>query len=84
MGAWESGDVTRILPALYKADASNTSWRPPASDDGTPHESVQDVLVRVRQLMSKLETQYSGEDIVILAPDSDCLSILQVCVRTSG
>jgi hypothetical protein len=28
--------------------------------------------------MSKLETQYSGEDIVIVSPDSDCLSILQV------
>eukprot|EP00953_Heterococcus_sp_UTEX-ZZ885_P037154 19106-Heterococcus_DN1.PRE.4 len=77
MGLWESGNVTVILPALYRADAQNSLWRPPANDDGTPHESVQDVLVRVRQLMSKLETQYSGEDIVLVSPDSDCLSILQ-------
>eukprot|EP00953_Heterococcus_sp_UTEX-ZZ885_P028002 14959-Heterococcus_DN1.PRE.2 len=80
MGLWESGNVTVILPALYRADAQNSLWRPPANDDGTPHESVQDVLVRVRQLMSKLETQYSGEDIVLVSPDSDCLSILQAFV----
>lgn len=29
------------------------------------------------QLMSKLETQYQGEDVVIVGADSDCLSVLQ-------
>lgn len=77
MGLWEGGNSTVILPALYRADATNSRWRPPANDDGTPNESVQDVLVRVRQLMSKLETQFSGEDIILLAPDSDVLSVLQ-------
>ena len=29
-------------------------------------------------MMSVLETQFSGEDVIIIAPDSDNLSILQV------
>jgi hypothetical protein len=28
------GNVTVILPALYRADAQNSLWRPPANDDG--------------------------------------------------
>lgn len=46
-------------------------------DDGTPNESVQDVFVRVTQLMSILETQYAGNTVVIVSPDSDNLSVLQ-------
>ncbi|KAG5179958.1 hypothetical protein JKP88DRAFT_71705 [Tribonema minus] len=80
MGLWESGNVTAILPALYRADAQDPTWRPPPNDDGTLSESVLDVLVRGRQLMSKLETQFSAEDIVLVSPDSDNLSILQAFV----
>lgn len=29
------------------------------------------------KLLSKLETQYQGEDVVIVGADSDCLSVLQ-------
>ena len=36
------------------------------------------MLTRMRQVMSVTETQYSGEDIVFIAPDSDTLSVLQV------
>ncbi|KAL8154234.1 hypothetical protein V2J09_011994 [Rumex salicifolius] len=39
--------------------------------------SVSDVFVRVTQLMSILETQYSGDTVVIVSPDSDNLSVLQ-------
>jgi len=80
MGLWESGRIDKILPTLYKADQQNVSYRPPPSDDGTLSESVSDVAVRVRQLLSKLETQYSSEEIVLIAPDSDCLSVLQAFV----
>ena len=38
---------------------------------------MQDVLVRVRQLLSITETQYTGQDILIVAPDSFTLSALQ-------
>ena len=29
------------------------------------------------QLLSKLETQYQGENVIIVGADSDCLSVLQ-------
>ena len=44
------------------------------------HESSSDVLVRVRQLLSLLETSYSGQSVVLVSPDSDNLSVLQAAV----
>jgi broad specificity phosphatase PhoE len=55
-------------------------WKPPKGSDGTPNESLFDVLVRMVQLLSLLETQYSGENVVIISPDSDNLSVLQAAV----
>lgn len=48
---------------------ANHRRRPAPNVDGTVHESSNDVLVRVRQLLSLLETQYSGDTVVIVAPD---------------
>lgn len=63
---------------MYESDRESAFYRPPPFVDGTPNESVNDVLVRVRQLMSILETQYQGDQVVIVSPDSDNLSVLQV------
>jgi hypothetical protein len=63
---------------VIEGDLQDANWRPKPGFDGTPPESAADVLTRMRQLLSVLETQYSGEDIVIIAPDSECLSVLQV------
>lgn len=41
---------------------------------------MQDVLVRVRQTLSVMETQYSEELVVIIAPDSTVLSVLQAAL----
>lgn len=62
---------------MYDIDALSSNLRPPPYSDGTPNESVADVFVRVTQLMSILETQYFNETIVIVAPDSDNLSVLE-------
>ncbi|CAB1103667.1 unnamed protein product [Ectocarpus sp. CCAP 1310/34] len=81
MGIFDGKEVATVLPEaegkVYEKDAVSLTWRPPPNTDGTPNESVDDVFVRVRQLLSKLETQYQGEDVIIVAPDSDCLSVLQ-------
>lgn len=62
---------------VYASDSESPSIKPPPTVDGTLNESVSDVFVRVTQLMSILETQYSEETVIIVSPDSDNLSILQ-------
>ncbi|TVU00172.1 hypothetical protein EJB05_54408, partial [Eragrostis curvula] len=76
LGAFE-GKSLDTLPELYASDSISPDIKPPPISDGTPNESVADVFVRVTQLMSILETQYFGETVVIVSPDSDNLSILQ-------
>ncbi|KAG6412210.1 hypothetical protein SASPL_124881 [Salvia splendens] len=68
-----NGISRRYTPRI----ASPPNIKPPPVSDGTPNESVQDVFVRVTQLMSILETQYSGNTVVIVSPDSENLSVLQ-------
>lgn len=55
-------------------------YLPPAGHDGTPHESVNDVFVRIRQVMSVTEQQFTGQDVVFIASDSDTLSIMQAAI----
>ncbi|CAI5487713.1 unnamed protein product [Closterium sp. Naga37s-1] len=76
LGAFE-GQPLEMMSEIYLEDSVSSRWRPPPFTDGTPHESVADVLVRVTQLMSILKTQYSRDAVVIVSPDSDCLSVLQ-------
>ena len=66
-----------FMHQVYAYDSISPSMKPPPISDGTPNESVEDVFVRVTQLMSILETQYSGETVIIVSPDSDNLSVLQ-------
>jgi hypothetical protein len=71
--------VTAAAVPLVKSLVRSLLLLPPApGEDGTPNESVMDVLARVQQLLSITETQYSGADVAILAPDADVLSVMQV------
>ncbi|KAG0455420.1 hypothetical protein HPP92_024712 [Vanilla planifolia] len=76
LGALEGRSLDAVAE-VYSADSISPNIKPPSITDGTPNESVSDVYVRVTQLMSILETQYSGQTIIIISPDSDNLSILQ-------
>ncbi|XP_057809190.1 uncharacterized protein LOC131023663 [Salvia miltiorrhiza] len=76
LGAYE-GKKLDSVSEVYASDSLSPNIKPPPINDGTPNESVQDVFVRVTQLMSILETQYSGNTVVIVSPDSDNLSVLQ-------
>lgn len=80
LGNLDGSPVSLVQSTLAALDTSNIDKRPEAGEDGTPNDSVSDVFVRVRQLLSKLETQYSGERIVIIAPDSHSLSVLQAAL----
>ncbi|XP_052180568.1 uncharacterized protein LOC127793854 [Diospyros lotus] len=76
LGAYEGKNLESISE-VYESDSISPNIKPPPFDDGTPNESVADVFVRVTQLMSILETQYSEDTIIIVSPDSDNLTILQ-------
>lgn len=76
LGAFERRGLDSVAE-VYSSDSISPNIKPPPIDDGTPNESVADVFVRVTQLMSILETQYSGDTVIIVSPDSDNLTILQ-------
>ncbi|XP_009593478.1 uncharacterized protein LOC107803401 isoform X2 [Nicotiana tabacum] len=76
LGAYE-GKSLDTLSEVYESDSLSPNIKPPPTDDGTPNESVSDVFVRVTQVMSVLETQYSEDTVIIVSPDSDNLTILQ-------
>jgi hypothetical protein len=80
VGALEGGDLTVVRAEVAAGDAASADWRPPRGENGTPNESVLDVMTRGRELLSLLETQFQGQNVVIIAPDSDNLSILQAAV----
>ncbi|KAH9315265.1 hypothetical protein KI387_023892, partial [Taxus chinensis] len=76
LGVYE-GRSLKDINEIYAADLISPNFKPPPFIDGTPNESVADVFVRLTQLMSILETQYSSENVIIISPDSDNLTILQ-------
>ncbi|XP_010459368.1 PREDICTED: uncharacterized protein LOC104740459 isoform X1 [Camelina sativa] len=80
LGAYE-GKKLDSISEVYALDSISMKTKPPPISDGTPNESVSDVFVRVTQLMSILETQYSEDTVVIVSPDSDNLSVLQAGIQ---
>lgn len=76
LGAYE-GRTLDSIREVYASDNISPNMRPPKISDGTPNESVADVFVRVTQLMSVVETQYFGDTVIVVSPDSDNLSVLQ-------
>lgn len=80
VGIFEGGKAADVHGKIADHDRLDSNWRPAPTDDGTPNDSTEDVFVRVRQLISKLETLYVGENIIVLSPDSDALSVLQAAI----
>lgn len=77
VGALEGTSLAATDALLTEIDRRNPEERMAPGEDGTPNESAIDVFVRVRQLLAKLETQYSGDQILVVAPDSDTLTVLE-------
>ena len=67
---------------IHKNDETNgIDFKTAPSPDGTPSDSVNNVLVRIRQLISTIEGMYSGENVVVISPDSEILSILEAALH---
>lgn len=80
VGALDRQSLKYVESEMRLGDESGVDWRPPRSDTGVPNESIQDVMIRGRELLSLLETQFTGETVVLVSPDADNLAILQAAV----
>lgn len=81
LGIFEGKNDEETWKEIHQQDeVQGIKYRPPPNNDGTPTESVTDVLVRSNQLVSTIESMYSGENVIIVSPDSDNLSVLQAAL----
>mmetsp|Transcript_12958 Transcript_12958/g.19121 ORF Transcript_12958/g.19121 Transcript_12958/m.19121 type:complete len:503 (-) Transcript_12958:108-1616(-) len=74
VGAWDASEKHVTEAAVWAMDQDEAGKdgafaRPPPNEDGTPHETLADQVVRLNNLMSVLETQFSGESILLIFPD---------------
>lgn len=83
LGILEGTDLEEALEAVHIADETQgVKYKAPPTIDGTPSDSISDVLVRMNQLISSVESFYSGENVLVVAPDSDILSVLLAALST--
>ena len=71
IGSWDMSSFNSTQDAVWAMDydeAGNDGMggRPPSNEDGTPHETLSDQVVRLQQMISVLETQYSGDTVVLV------------------
>jgi len=81
IGAWDMLSKSEVTPAVWAMDdmeagVMGTNARPPPNEDGTPHETLADQMTRLRQLVSVLESQYSGDTILLIFPDGTGPAVL--------
>jgi hypothetical protein len=74
VGLWDGKPLESTEAAIWAMDAAEAGeegrgGKPPQNDDGTANETLFEQVTRLRQLMSVLETQYSGDDILLIFPD---------------
>lgn len=81
VGELEWGKKEIVEKTVNSVDERGDRSRIELGVDGTPGESVHDVFVRMRQLLSKLETAWQDQDIVVTAPDSYTLAILETALK---
>lgn len=87
IGKWDMMSYSQTLPAIMALDETQAGvygkgGRPPPNDDGTPHETLADNSVRLSQLMSVLETNYSGDTILLVFPDGTSPALLSAMVSS--
>ena len=81
-GAHEGEGLWRVPELWAQYDAKSRYAKPPEAEDGSYAESVEDVYVRVREVLSVCETTLC-DDVVLVAPGSDVLSVLEASSSTS-
>ena len=80
-GAHEGIKLKELEKLHAQYDARSRYLKPLEGEDGSYAESVEDVFARVRSVLSNCETSRCGEEIVIVAPGADLLSIAAAMLR---
>jgi len=85
VGKWDMLPLSLTESAIWAMDydeagPAGVMGRPPPNEDGTPHETLADQTVRLRQLVSVLETQYSGDTILLIFPDGTGPALLSCLI----
>lgn len=81
VGAWNMHPLSATEEAIWAMDEDEAGkegkgGRPPATDDGTADETLFDQMIRLRQLMSVLETQFSGDEVLLIFGDGTSPALL--------
>ena len=86
VGGWDMTDKEKTLSAVWALDADEAGrdglgGRPPPNEDGTPHEVLADQAIRLRQVLSILESQSSGETYLVRA---SVIAFFHCCTHSSS
>lgn len=84
-GLWDGKPLDVTEAAIWAMDAAEAgdegrNGKPPPNEDGTANETLFDQVTRLRQLMSILETQYSGDSILLIFPDGTSPALLSCLI----
>ena len=71
-----------VDPTTVSAETTTEATDPASVPVEVPTDSINDVLVRGRQLLSTFESLYSGEQVLVVSPDSEILSILSAALTS--
>jgi broad specificity phosphatase PhoE len=85
VGLWDGKSLNSTEAAVWAMDTDEggdegRGGKPPPNEDGTPNETLFEQVTRLRQLMSILETQYSGDDILLIFPDGTSPALLSCLI----
>lgn len=76
---------SEIEPAVWALDNDEAGiygegGRPPENEDSTPHETLSNQVSRLQQLLSALDTNYSGDSILLIFPDGTSPALLECLI----
>lgn len=85
IGAWDMMSKVDVEPAVWALDydeagIDGSGGRPPPNEDSTPNETLGEQAIRLRQLLSLLETLYSGDTILLVFPDGTGPALLSAMI----
>jgi broad specificity phosphatase PhoE len=85
VGKWDMLPMASTQKAVWAMDVDEAgqygkAGRMPPNEDGTPNETLADQAVRLRQLFSVVETQYSGDTVLLIFPDGTGPALLSCLI----